>query len=417
MNINVNGSIIINNLDNVDFKNLEIGQQILVLNKEKFYDSNNNKCVYNNVTNYFLRNKIVPEIYCFDKLNFNMHVEDSYDNCQMYGRLQDDEEFYLVIKNDKCKLEYIEPLNLINSDEEFISEELLEKFKHLNTKYTVNDFVIRDSINTHNAIEERQKIKYTKSIVNYYATINFENFILAINIKYDICQGTYMFTSIPKFYIFDNEFEKVSIVKIDNVNIKNLINIIKNNFNSIYYEDCITHLTLLNITLKDMRKDYTNKLMFMNAFKNIYMPHNDMYSFANELIKPILIDDKQKLKAYLKQSPNEPIVDVDIEYEEYKYNDKEFKDAYKIFSLKAKHLLLFLTKKSLINIFTGEILHDRYTKSYEDYQYFCLKNIDTGYETIFEKLPDMYVLIDWIDRDIAKKTIQERIQICDILTQ
>lgn len=404
MEININKTIVTDNFNNIDFDNLQIGQQILLLQQKTFYNKDNERSIYNDVTSYFLRRKIVPEIYCFDKILFNLNVDDSYYNWQMESEKVEEEEYYISIKNDIFKIENVDTFDYSSN------KPITEKLKELNEQYLFNSFVIRDYIEVHDDIDKSKQSVNT--IVEYYATINFEYSTLGIYIKYIICEDRYKFSSQPMFYIFKKDLEEHSKIQIDTKNISQLINIITKNFSSIYYENCINHLKLLNISVKDMREEYDNKLVFINTFKDVYMNQN-IYSLANKLIEPILVDEKNKLKAYFKYSHFDCPVDVDIEYEEYKYNDYQLNT----FTNKARTLSMFLTKTSIINVFTGEILNNIYSKSYEDYQYYCIKNKDTGYETIYEKIDDMYVLLDWITKDKARDNINDRIKICNTLVQ
>lgn len=409
MQININNTLINNDFESIDFKNLSIGQQIFVLKQKKFYDDKNNESIYNDITTYYLRNKPASEIYVFDKIDFNINVYDSYDNCYMDAKTNNDEKFYIMLNKDKVEIDSIYEQEDIDL---FAEEHVLNKFKTINNReYFANKYTIQDYMES-----KTESDNYLKNIIDYFCTINFDNFILAFNINYEFCEDRYLYNNDVSFYIIDERFEKFSEVHLNNKQINNLICLLQNNFLSSDYERCIDHLKTIQYSITGIRKDITQRNIFAKTFGTIDFNNKTIYTIIDNFTKCLLTEKQYNLKAYFADFNNGQESSVNIEYDN-DYYDTEFTKVYKLFKRKSKSIAMMLTKKSIINIYSGEVIHDRFHKTYEDYEYLVIENVDTGLKTVFEKIDNMFITVDWIYKTPILDEIYNRIKLANTLSE
>ena len=409
-NIVIDNTIICNDFMDLDFANMNIGQQIIVLKSGDTITHNNREIRYNDFDIYLLKDQCIKNAYWFDKIETNINVDrDTYyddgDCLEIQSHPELDSCYYVKIKQDLLKIHDME-LYCMDNDE-FVEYDKHEyNYNKFNELYSNTTGEVRSTF--YNTVINKEQYN-----VRDYFLIDLAGSFLGICIENKIASSKYTWEKEIDYYLFDNEFNKVAILDLTKRQSLQLINIINKNYpNS--SKQCVMNLTMYSFSLNDLRTSSSNKQLAITVLSN-----HDIYN-ANDIIDKFLdivyFDETFNIKCYLKNINfgNHPMISCD----DFKIsNDPDIRHKQEQVLQKATSVLKHLTCTSLIDIYTGEVVNHSYEKSYEDYEYLRLRNKRTNSTVYFKKVDnELYIELKFSsERGEAFTTIQERQNICNSL--
>ena len=120
-NIVIDNTIICNDFMDLDFENMNIGQQVIVLKSGDTVTHNNREIRYNDFDIYLLKDQCIKNAYWFDKIETNIDVDrdtyyDDSDCLEIQSHPELDSCYYVKIKQDLLKIHDME-LYCMDNDE------------------------------------------------------------------------------------------------------------------------------------------------------------------------------------------------------------------------------------------------------------------------------------------------------------
>lgn len=405
--INLNGMPLINSIEEINFSDLEVGNQMLILNEEEFeaeiqtedgeHCYKNIKC--NHIENVMLQN-ISNILYTFNCFELNIDRDLSYDT-------NEEQKIYLLLdleKNIKLKIKGYSHHCCEKDDEDGFDDnelKILNTFKDMVDSFTRSKRVINKEGNIYK--------------INLLLTIPIDYGYVCCDLYNSITPSLYRWNKNTNVYIINKDFTEYYYI---NCNIDKIFEKIKqldcvkymydfDNFNKIYFP---AHKYNINDYIKDPSILYT----ICNAFASVYGgPSSEEIT---QYFEPIYIDESMKFKAYmhsLEMWDDKITYTYDTTLGGYSFRDTEpFKDNIR----KANAIMCYLRKSSIINVYTGEPIESTkysYKKEYEDYSGFILMKIDPKYNSVYY---DYYTLLDNIYIKANEKEKQELINRKQVMT-
>lgn len=410
--MNIKNTLITDDLNKIDFAKLNEGQQIFLLTEKINEDTK-----YNDLTVYYLKNKRFDMLYSFDIINLNIDISyDGYSSNEMNWDACDDIISYLRINKNFIQVDLLD--RICNINETLLYEEnIIEQFKEL---YLRNEIISDKTISQ----SKKRKYTYTKYSneeeineykIKYYATINLNSCILGIYISYNFQPELYNLDKNIKLFLFDNEFKTFGNIEISYV--QELINALKNNFKCSSINNCINNLSTYTFTINNIKHDTKLKNIVYETFKDINFENHNIDSIMNQFILPIYQDKELTAEAYIQKYQQHFLSTSALAYN---YPQDLCNDKIEKFKKKAIATFYFKSKRSLIDIYTGELLID-YSKTakvhifYEDAQFLYV--LINGNSFIYEKIDGIYTIIENSREKInVIDEIEKRKKLCVILS-
>lgn len=408
MDLKVNNVIITDNILNINLNELNLEQQIIVLEEK------NN---YKNIQSYFLFSKPFKNIFCFNETNCNLSLETYNDITEMESKPEADYYSLLQIENNKIEI----LIDEYDSDSMYDFDEDCDNYKLIIAR---RDFMSEFNLNFSDSVTYNKKNNTIK--ISYVSLMDLNDCYLSINIDNVLNPKKYYWNKNINISILNKELNKYTNIKIEK-SIKHLIDVLtnvhKNNQYSI--QRCLDFLNVYNYSIKEIIDDNEKLYLIKKCFESVYcLEENEIEKY----FKPVLIDEKNKFKAYFNSfytyhSPEPYII--------YKYrSDDYFFDKLTIFKRKAKSIIESLTQESTIDIYSGQCIDNDWIERYKDYEYLIItrknKSESNNYSNIisrneilkyYELIDNIYVDVDFVNRQSVRDTINDRIKLVKTLTE
>ena len=355
--MNINGITIVEKLEDIDFSNIEIGNQFLIIKKIK----ENNKLVTefniliideidSNVISFKIDSiyHCITDNECYTKINTNYHVQN---------------KFKILLLNNQ-------PIKISCS-------------KHLIGKYNKNeDFGLIRS-NLFKQLNLTSKFSYNFNLDKF----NFTFFCMISDDVYFayICDNKlngYIWDSQYGYFIFyKNKDTYYDMYDIDIDKLIGLLEQLDCNKNSSEFNKFKEACKIINYDIKD----YLNDNSILEEIKSFYSIIPGLENKIDKFFKPIYETDN--FKGYL--NSKHCLSDLHNKVKLYISNDEENLEINKRIT---KMIMRYLLKDDLyINPFNGDVINCNYEKIYEDPEHLIIQNSGKYFTYYFHKYDGIFI--------------------------
>lgn len=406
MNLKIDNTIITDKITNLNFDQLKLEQQIIVLEE---------KTDYKDIQSYFLFSKPFENLFCFNKTECNLALETYNDITEMESDVKDDYCHLLKIGNNMIEIIF----------DGYDTESMYDFNEECNNYESIKD---RYKLMTEVGLRSSDSVTYSTRNdvidIEYISLIDLKHCYLAIEICNTLNPKRYYWNKNINIIILNKELDKYIDITIDS-GIGPLIKALTNVYESREYsiERCLDFLNIYNYSMKSLISDNKKIDLIKKCFTSVYCLNEEDIT---KYFEPVLIDEKNKLKAYFSRfftvcSPD-PYVEYDIHNLDL--------DDLKKFKRKASSVIESLTHEARIDIYSGKCIDKDWRERYKDYEYLLIKR-KNNFESFnnsepigpnesvefYELLDDIYVHAEYFNQREIKKEINDRINICKTLTQ
>lgn len=402
----INKYKIINELKELDFESLIIGDKFIEL-----HSSDNGESELDTVNIGCLTSKW-KSLYGFSLIT-NLFELTPYNDDMAYSNLNcsKKELNLLLIRNHIVKVDTFMKTTIYQFD-----------------KADTNNYnIIYNLINSNNKVSCKtiHEKKDDCNILKHYITIDIEECFIAAIVTNSINSNQKRLLKKINYYLFDKELSDFEMLDTgyttfsisDNKSLLNALLDIreslseeeKNNMNVL-----ISNIETNNVSMSDVvRNGVLNQTIINSIYKSVENNYFDYMSEIDKILDPIIVDEKYNYKAY--------IFDFKNNYGEVFStfsNDSPIDEICKL-ERKAESILKYNTEKHnrIINIFTGQIIDTKYEIIYSDSEGIIMyyNGIFSGREKIFfKKILDVYCQTT---NSSEKNEIMERYEICSKLAE
>ena len=372
MNININGINIIEKIEDIDFSNIEIGNQFLIIKKVK--DDINEKTklllyVVDNIESNFI------DFTC----NYIEHdiIIDEYDKKQVEIDNGQSDLRILLINNEALKIPNCS-YGVINEN-----NELMYKLYNRMFEYNLPGFRYDYSY------EDLNKFNFT-----FFCSINED-----IRFAY-VCNNNlqdYEWDVREHFYII-NKFKEC--FEISGIDINKLFNSLKNLGCNSIMDDFKEFKQAYKIIHYDI-ENYLSDKSILDEIKHFYSKIPELSGKINKFFEPIYVADG--FKGYLDSRYNLSYSCSIPLYESDLTDDQKIKINKRI----TEQIKNKLIGRLDINPYTGEILNDIYKNIYEDSEHLVIQSkhnpVDKQY---FIKFNGIYVIANYNEKNEIKELME-----------
>lgn len=406
MNLKIDNIIITEKITNLNFDELKLNQQVIVLEEKE---------THKNILSYYLFNKPFDNVFCFNETNCNLLI--STDHCinELASDANTDYCCFLQIGNNMVEITFDEydVENMYDFDEDYNNYKLIKDRYKLMSQF---------GLNASDSITYCKKNNTTN--INYTSLIDLKHCYLAIEISNNLNPTRYYWNKDINILILNKELNKyidISIVGGIRYLIKALTDIYENQY--YFIERCLDFLNVYSYPITTIIPDNKKIDLVNKCFKDIdTLNKEDIMKY----FKPVLIDEKNNFKAYFGNFYTFSSPNPYIQYSIHELDSSELKK----FKRKAKAIIESLTQESIIDIYSGECIKNDWTERYKDYKYLLItrKNNSTNIdfskqisenETIdyYELVDNVYVSVEYFNQRNIRNEINDRINICKTLTE
>lgn len=382
---NIDNFKIINKLEDLDFDSLNIGDKFIELHSFK------SENVEQNTINIGCLQYNFHSFYNFLLLNNNLETTGFIDNFI-------DIDSKTLSKN----------LNILLIENNIITINSFHK-KFIYDKNDDNDFcVLCNLINNNDRISSNTiySKKNNCHILKYYILIDMGLYYLCFIVINNINLNQKRLLQRIDCFILDKDIPGLEYIKFCCDDINNLSNALLNIKKSLSEEEKNKlDILICNIERKNMEisQIIKNETMMNKLYKSIENSEFDYVSVINQLLSPILVDDKYNYKAYINTLNNYNADIFSI------YSDNAPIEEICNLERKAESILKYNTLEEyrIINIYTGEIINNKYKILYNDCDGIILivDSFSNGSRIFFKKILDVYCIVY---KNNEKKEIIER---------
>lgn len=396
----MNNISLIDNILTLDLQKLNIGE-CLIANTTNVTNANINKLKKTKqfIDIYFLTSKI-DLIYNFSfirnyielyyiNINENDFNSSTEKRCKSFLNLNDnnieihcDNTHYALLSKD-------------NDDRQQIFTELFEQLRYNN-----------DVIASQTTYQENKNAHITKLYVLIKVDNNYIGFEMIDNVN-DIRKSWFQ---VYTGFLFDNNVKNYVTFKCtDTTQIEKALKHFKNKGNDKVVNRLINKFKRLNLNIKKIIKNENNTNITYAALENDFY---DYKTVVDNILKPILVDDETKYKAYTSSFENYCGDVISM------YDDESDIDRITNLERKATAMLQYEINyhKRIIDIYNGNVLDDDYIINYNDLE--CLKltrksaRLYSTNDLYFTNIDGVYVE----SRQSEKNEINDKIKLLNKLT-
>ena len=353
MNVKIMNTIVTDNLDDVDFSNIRIGSQILLIEHQideppENAVNNFKSLIVDEMDNNIISLQQAETKYEIDLNNEFINTEQSYDEFNI-----------LIIGNKPLKT------NVRFSDDE-------KRYKDLFGNYKNNNPLFYKQID-----EELEKFSY-----NFICPIS-KNMFFAFFCNNHI--KNYDWTCSKKYFIFNKENKSYyELVSFDEIKLINLLERLDCNKNSSEFDKFKNAYKIINYDIED----YLSDKSILDEIKDFYsdVPFLSEYDITKFFLP---VYKNKNFKGYIYSRYNWGTINTRYEYDYSNFNADELEINKRITKMIMRYLFKFYN--AYINPYTGEIIDCDYEKIYEDPEHLIIKSKKNNIKHYFHKYNDIYV--------------------------
>lgn len=360
MDLKINGSIVASDMKDIDFAQLSLGQQIILLDaKEK----ENISLLYNDVNILVLNELTFGNIYHFETLNIEQRIyekkkenekdveeddnddenyeEEEYEfDCSEFNEKSFSQSYFVFNDGSNYKIDSIN--QLWDGDKSF--DEIAKKCKSKYSTYNFFSYIGDTS-------------KKNETLFNNILNIRIQNGMLTILLKDFFDIDKYKWIKYCEIIISDHLYEenyKINCNKYEFID-SLLMSIPKNNIGN-YYSNDITNFSKMYNAFKYTITEYVND---DKDFISVLQQYNYYKTNISRFFKPIYFDKENNIEVYQRISNSH----FDYNYKceiELKFKSDDYK--YRSFDIRSKNarkgesILLSLRGNLPIDPYTGDVI-------------------------------------------------------------